>query len=127
MGGYYALNRMEKVSQKRIDIGWRLFLYRHLTHKWSKVQQTYLEWSGSRQSGNTWVSTLIMKLCDLEWKAWEDRNTILHNTPFAVILSEALLLDQFLPIEWTLDLNSLPVVVGTILPDDISVHRHYLH
>ena len=91
-----------------------------LSYKWSKVQQMYFEWSGIKKSGNKWVSTLIQKLWDVEWEAWDDRNKILHDTPLVGIMSRDLSLDLSLGTEWTLGLHTFPDVMKASIPEDIG-------
>ena len=88
--------------------------------EWAKVQQQYYTWVGSLKSGSKWVEGLIKQLWEVEFSAWEHRNSVLHDTPMAEILSGRLSLDRSLRREWELGFEGLPALVQAILPEDIA-------
>lgn len=111
---------LTKSFRHKKNIRWRSFLDWLLSHEWAKFQQTYFDWSDSRKSGNKWVATLIQKLYDVEWEAWEDCIKILHDTTIAGIMSRALSLDRSVRTEWTLGFHRFPNVVKAVLSKDIG-------
>jgi hypothetical protein len=111
---------MQRLMQSQTKIGWRLFLDGCVALEWAKVQQHYYTWVDSLKSGSKWVEGLIKQLWEVEFSAWEHRNSVLHDTPMAEILSGRLSLDRSLRREWALGIEELPALVQAILPDDIA-------
>ena len=111
---------MQRLMQSQTQIGWRLFLDGCVALEWAKVQQHYYTWMDSLKSGSKWVEGLIKQLWEVEFSAWEHRNSVLHDTPMAEILSGRLSLDRSLRREWELGFEELPALVQAILPDDIA-------
>ena len=106
--------------QVQENIGWRLFLDGCLALEWAQVQQTYYDWIGSRKSGGRWVTRLIRQLWDLEFSAWEHRNSVLHDTPLADIMNGTLSLDRALRREWEWGFEGLPDMVKVTIPSTIT-------
>ena len=106
-------------AQQKIE--WRLMLDGCLSVEWAECQQRYLTWIGSRKSGKKWVAGLIYKLWEIEWDAWMDRNSVIHDTPLAEERMGSLLMDKALEWEWTVGFDSFPAIVRVILPEDISL------
>ena len=94
-----AFDGAVRVFDSQRNIGWRLFFDGCLSHECTKVQQEYLTWKGSRQSGQKWFSKLISKLWDFQHEAWMHRCSILHDTPLAEIMGGSLALDRSLRME----------------------------
>ena len=63
---------------------------------------------------------LIKKLWEVEFSAWEHRNSVLHGTSLAEILSGELSLDRSLQKVWELGFEGLPALVQVVLPVDIT-------
>ena len=63
---------------------------------------------------------LIKQLWEVKFSAWEYRNSVLHDTPLADILSGELSLDRSLRREWELGSEGLPANVQVVLPGDIA-------
>jgi hypothetical protein len=111
---------MQRLIHSQTQIGWRLFLDGCIALEWAKVQQHYYTWMDSLKSGSKWAEGLIKQLWEVEFSAWEHRNSVLHDTPLAEILSGRLSLDRSLRREWELGFEELPALVQVILPDDIA-------
>ena len=95
-------------------------LYGCVALEWAKVQHHYYSWVGSMKSGSKWVEGLIKQLCEVDFSAWEHRNSVLHYTPLAEILSGELSLDRSLRKEWELGFEGLPALVQVVLSVDIA-------
>ena len=111
---------IREVFEQQKSIGWRLFLDGCLVYEWSKLQQIYLEWIGSKKTGVNWVKGLIRELWDLQWDAWQHRNSVLHNTPLAELMEGRLSLDRSLRSEWSVGFNNFPDSVVASIPKRIT-------
>ena len=49
-----------------------------LSHHWKDIYHLYLKYLGAKISGLRWISSLIEKLWDMAWDAWNNFNHILH-------------------------------------------------
>ena len=105
-------------AQKRV--GWRLFLDGCLTYQWAMIQQKYYEWKGYRNTGNKWASGLIRKLWDMQWDAWNHRNSMIHDTPLANIMEGELSLDRSLRNEWARGFVNFPRIIVAAILKEIS-------
>ena len=111
---------IKEVFKVQKEIGWRIFLDGCLTYEWSKLQQSYLEWIGSKKTGVSWVKGLIKELWELQWDAWRHRNSVLHNTPLADIMEGKLSLERSLRKEWSVGFNNFPDSVIASIPKRIK-------
>ena len=103
------------------NMGWRLFLDGCLTYQWAIIQQKYYVWKGYRTTGEKWASGLIRKLWDIQWDAWQHRNSMLHDTPLAHIMEGELSLDRSLRKEWAIGFDDFPNIITSAIPRDISI------
>ena len=62
-------------------IGWGPFAEGFVAMEWRLVQERHFTRIGSRRSGLVWVSSLIERLWNLVFAAWDDRNVALHRGP----------------------------------------------
>ena len=116
----YEFDICNKVYVAQELIGWRQMLGGCLTIEWAKAQQVYYEWLGIRKTGRRWVTALILKLWQISWDLWDDRNEMLHKTPLAADLSGAASLDLAISKECQLGSEGLPPIVRSIFPRDIN-------
>ena len=65
------------------------------------------------------MAGLIRVLWDLQWDAWQHRNSVLHDTPLAQIMEGKLSLDRSLRAEWEVGFNDFPDIVVAALPKTI--------
>lgn len=63
---------------------------------------------------------LIKQCWDVEKSAWQHRNSILHDTPLAEIMSGTLSLDRSPWSEWQLGFIGLPDIVKAMLPNSVE-------
>ena len=63
---------------------------------------------------------IICELWDLQWDAWQHRNSILHNTPIAEIMEGRLSLDRSLRAEWSIGFDDFPDSVVASIPKRIT-------
>jgi hypothetical protein len=68
-------------------VGWQALLEGTPATGWRDVQERYLQFIGSRRSGERWLSAVIQKLWDVAWDQWNHRNGILHDKDNSVIRS----------------------------------------
>ena len=116
----YDFDGMERLIDCQNKIGWRSFWDGCLSHEWGAIQQTYLTWTKSKQTGKRWVAGLIRQLWEVEKAAWLHRNSVLHDTPLADIMCGTLSLDRSLRTEFTLGFIGLPPLIQVVLPKDIG-------
>jgi hypothetical protein len=65
------------ITQTRI--GWKNFLDGFISTEWRQVQDRYYAWLAIRRTGKRWVTALLVKLWDVSWTMWDDRNDALHT------------------------------------------------
>jgi hypothetical protein len=72
-------------------LGWKNFLDGFISIAWVHVQDQYYKWLSIRRTGRRWVTALLIKLWDVSWTMWDDRNDALHTaiTPRKVIAIQA--------------------------------------
>jgi hypothetical protein len=70
---------LRAATDNQEKVGWEALLEGAPAIGWREVQQAYLEWLGSRKTGERWLSALIQKLWDVAWDLWSHRNRILHD------------------------------------------------
>ena len=116
----YDFDGMERLINCQSKIGWRSFWDGCLSHEWGAIQQTYLTWTKSKQTGKRWVAGLIRQLWEVEKAAWLHRNSVLHDTPLADIMCGTLSLDRSLRTEWSLGFIGLPPLIQVVLPKEIG-------
>ena len=112
---------IKDLFRAQMSVGWRLFLDGCLTYQWSIIQQKYYDWKGYRNTGNKWASGLIRKLWDIQWDAWNHRNSMLHETPLANIMEGELSLDRSLRNEWARGFDNFPRIITAAIPKNISL------
>jgi hypothetical protein len=71
---------VKRVARIQALLGWQAFLEGILAQEWAVLQQSHYENSGSRRTGNKWVSTLSHKLWQAVFWMWDHRNTVLHKS-----------------------------------------------
>ena len=76
---------------------------------------------GSRKSRGKRVTGLIRQLWDLEFSAWEHRNSVLHDTPLVDIMNGTLSLDRALRREWDLGFEGFPDIVKVTIPNTFTL------
>ena len=119
----YDFDGMENLIDCQRKIGWRSFWDGCLSHEWGAIQQSFLTWTNSKQTGKGWVAGLIQQLWEVEKVAWLHMNSVLYDTPLAHIMSGTLSLDKSLHTEWSLGFIGIAQLVQVVLPKDI---RHIL-
>ena len=67
------------VVQEQDSIGWDNFCFGLAGKSMVQFQQAYLESSGKKSSGSTWISKLIRQIWNLRKKMWDHHNGCVHK------------------------------------------------
>ena len=110
----------EDVYKTQKMIGWKQMMGGCVSLEWAKAQDIYFKWMGMRRTGKRWVVSLIKKLWEISWELWDDRNSVLHNTPMAADLSGAVSLDKAIREEFHLGCDGLPTLVRGQFPKEVD-------
>ena len=110
----------EDVYKTQKMIGWKQMMGGCVSLEWAKAQDIYFKWMGMRKTGKRWVVSLIKKLWEISWELWDDRNSVLHNTPMAADLSGAVSLDKAIREEFHLGCDGLPTLVRGQFPKEVD-------
>jgi hypothetical protein len=61
------------------NIGWGIMLEGCISRHWKETQDEYYVWLDRRNTGRRWAELLIVKLINVAWDMWEQRNHTRHE------------------------------------------------
>ena len=66
------------------ELGWEAFLFGFWVQQWEAVQKAYLVSLNSKVPVKRWATSIILKLWDVAWDMWDQRNQFLHDKDFGL-------------------------------------------
>jgi hypothetical protein len=82
----YPVNFREAFNAQD-ELGWEAFLFGFLSIQWEAVQQAYLVSLNSKVPIKRWATSIILKLREIAWDMWDQRNQYLHDKDYGLMVA----------------------------------------